>query len=335
MDVRTIADTPTHTTFCLDLSDAESTVYFDRAAASVSTKHLVKGFRPGQAPWNILEKTLPRDTMYQEVAQAVLKGTLPELLRAHAKDRRRLGDPSIEFKALQKDKGIRYEISIAFWPMITLPEYKKLTVTQQKAEVSDKEVDGALDYLKKARKSQTIDDAFARNVGNFKDIGALKHSIREGIAYDKTSLQTEKSRGDLLEKIRKGAGIEIAPFLIDREAQKILDYEREQIQKNGSTIEEYLKNIGKSEQDFAAHVKEIAKKRLENALLLYEIAKQENITVSEDEVVGRLNQILSRLASVAQAKGQLDPATLKDRLYQQILEEKVFSEVLDKQIVVN
>jgi len=332
MDVRTIADTPTHTTFCLDLSDAESTVYFDRAAVSVSTKHLVKGFRPGQAPWKILEKTLPRDTMYQEVAQAVLKGTLPDLLRAH-NNRRRLGDPSIEFKTLEKDKGIRYEISIAFWPVITLPEYKKLTVTQQKGEASDKEVDRALDYLKKARKSETIDDAFARSVGNFKDLGALKHSIREGIAYDKTSLQTEKSRGDLLEKIRKGAGIEIAPFLIDRETQKILDYEHEQIQKSGSTIEEYLKNTGKSDEEFVAQVKEIAKKRLENALLLYEIAKQENITVSEDEVVLRLNQILSRLASVAEAKGQLDPATLKDRLYQQILEEKVFSEALDKQII--
>lgn len=332
MDVRTIADTPTHKTFSIDLSDSESEVYFNRATASLSTKHLVKGFRPGQAPFEVLKKTLPLDTLHQEVASHVLKGTLGQALRS-LENQRRLGDPSIEFKTLEKGKHICYEISIALAPVITLPEYSKLMVTQPKAEVSAREVDEAILYLKRARKAQIVDDEFARSVGNFNNLSALKRSIREGIAYDKTCIQKEKSRSDLLEKIRSQTGIEVAPFLIDRETQKILEYEQEQIQKSGSTIEEYLKNIDKSEQEFIANVREIAKKRLENALILYEIAKNENTTINEGEINERLNQILSRFINVTQAKKQLDPATLKDRIYQQLLEEKVFSNVLDKQII--
>lgn len=320
--------------FSVFLSQEEGKPYFGLAAKILSETHPVKGFRPGQAPFDVIVKILPAGQVYQEVASQIVTKVVPKIV--NGKEIKRLGDPLIEFKELQQDKDIEFSISLALWPTITLPDYSKITVGQEKSEATDKEVDEALEYLKKVRNTQTIDDAFAQSLGKFADVEALKTSIREGIVYDKTAMAQEQARAALLEKIRKQVNIELAPFLIEREAQKIIESEIAQLQESKIELPDYLKKIGKSEQEFIEQTKKLAKARLENALLINEIAKHENLKIAEQEIQERITRLLAGFTTPKRAKQHYDdPRTLQARVYQQLLEEKIFNQFLDKQIMQN
>lgn len=331
MNISILADTKSYKKFQISLEAKECERYFAQAAKSLSEEYPIKGFRPGSAPFDIVKNTLSEKTAYEEVARHILVKTLPQLFETHKM--RRLGDPFIEFTALKEGGQVTFEVSVALWPPITLPAYRDITITEKKATVGDQEVQQALDYLQKARKAETMDDAFAKSLGNFTDLASLKESIKEGIAHDKSAMNREKSRGELLEKVRQGSKLEVAPFLVEREAQRIIDYERQTVESNKMTMKDYLAQLNMTEEKFIENAREMAQKRLENALILNEIATQEKLTVSEEELTQRINQVLSRFSTVQEAEKALDPATLKERLRQQLLEEKVFSEIFDKQIL--
>lgn len=331
MNVSIIQEKLSYKTFSISLGAKESNKYFDRATKNLSTSNPIKGFRPGQAPFDVVLKSLPRVSVYQEVALETLHDIIPPFLRDQAL--KRLGDPEVEFKQLEKGKDIIFKISVALWPHIDLPAYKDITVSNRRPEVSDEEIVQALDYLKKARKVRALDDAFAKSLGNFENLETLKASIREGIAMEKTNIAKEKARAQVLEKIREKTSIEIAPFLIEREAQKILDYEQKQLEQNGMQMEDYLKHLGKTQEEFIKQARDMAEKRLKNAFVLFELAKSEHIEVDDSEVEERLREILSRFSSPEEARKKIDPAALTQRLRQELLEEKVFANVLDKQII--
>lgn len=331
MTTSIIKEEKSYTTFSISLDIKESDGYVTKAVKQLSTDHPIKGFRPGQASFEVLIKTIPYNTVYETVAREVLTGVLPGFLKKQTIHR--LGDPSVEFKQLEKGKEIVFEVTLALWPTIELPDYRNITLENNTPEVTQQELTQALEYLKKARKADTIDDAFAQSLGNFDNLDALKNSIKEGVLLEKTNIAQEKARGELLERIRKESKVAIAPFLIDREAQKIIDHEREQVGQSGMQMEDYLKNINNTEEQFIEHAKEMAEKRLQNALILNEIAKKEHITASKEEIDERLNRILARFSSPEEAQQQLNPSTIMQRLEQQIIEEKVFLNVLDTQII--
>lgn len=333
MNTTLVNDTPTHKLFSIVLSVNDAQAYFSRAATALSFRRPIKGFRPGQAPFDVVSKALSYNLAYEEVAKEVLAGVLPKFLEEQTIHR--LGDPRVEFKTLEKGKAIVIEVTLALWPAIELPDYKKITVANTKPEVSDQEISQALEYLKKARKAQSIDDALAQSLGTFKNLKELRESIRQGIVMEKTNAALEKARGDILEKVREKSNVQTAPFLVEREAQKLFDSEQEHIRQSGMNMEDYLARIGKTKEQYADHIKDLAKKRLQNALILNEIAKREHLEVSEQEIEERLTRVLSHFSSPQEAQKQFDPATIKQRLGQQLLEEKVFSELLDKQIITN
>jgi len=333
MKVTITHDGKDYKAFSVLLSQDKGKPYFALAAKILSEAHPIKGFRPGQAPFDVVVKILPPSQVYQEVAAQIVTKVAPEVI--NGREINRLGDPLIEFKELQQGKDIEFSISLALWPTITLPDYRNITVDQKKSEATDKELGEALEYLKQARNAQTIDDAFAQSLGKFADVAALKTSIREGIVYDKTAMAQEQARAALLEKIRKQVSIELAPFLIEREAQKIIESEIAQLRESNIALPDYLKKIGKSEQEFIEQTRELAKARLENALLINEIAKHENLQIPEQEVQERITRLLARFANPKQAQQHYDPRTLQARVYQQLLEEKIFGQILDRQITIN
>lgn len=330
MNVNILKDEPSYKTFRITLEEKAGDVYFTRAAQKLSKENPIKGFRPGAVPFEMVEKSLGKTIVVKEVAREAIKEVLPDFFK-----RERLqfiGEPFIQFTQIQKGKPLEFEIGLALWPTVTLPQYKTITVKGKRPQVNEEEITRALDYIKTSRKAERIDDAFARSLGNFRDVEELKTSVKEALRYEKNQLFMRKKREELLEAMRKSSRVELAPFLVEQETRKIIDYEVEQIERQGMSVEEYLKQMGNTEESFIKQAQALARKRLENAFLLHTIAKKEDITVTDEEINKRLSQVLSRFSSPDEAAKEINPQAIKSELRQQMLEEKVFSQVLDKQI---
>ncbi|MBI3273518.1 MAG: hypothetical protein HYZ69_00065 [Candidatus Colwellbacteria bacterium] len=318
MKISIVKDLSTHKIVEIALDEKKAESYFTKAAKVLSKTHPVKGFRPGSAPYEIVEKTLGRSACLNETLTIVIADLLPLVLRTQKEAF--VSTPRIECVSCEKGKPLIFTVTLARKPNVVLPDYRAIHVEGEKSTVSENDVDEALQYIAKSRNTAAIDDTFARSLGSFENLDSLRESIKEGILYEKTQQEQARARHHLLEKIRASSTIDIAPFLIEDEA--------EHLGKEGGLGDK--ENVKDKEK-----LKEAARMRLEHTLILQEISQKEQIKVSEGEVEERVKSILSRARSPRHANQAFNPEHLTHHVRQQVLQEKVFREVLDKQIRLN
>ena len=116
---------------------------FKRLAQSVN----MKGFRPGKVPKSVIEKhhgeELRRDTKQQFVQQGLQKVVSDEELRP-------VGQPRMDADSLTdaEDGGFVCKVELSLRPTYELGEYKGLTAESEKVEVTDTEVDEAIENVR-------------------------------------------------------------------------------------------------------------------------------------------------------------------------------------------
>lgn len=170
-----------------------------------------------------------------------------------------------------------------------------------------------------------ITDNWARSLGKFEDLESLKRSIREGIKMEKIEEEKQRNRQEILEKIQEKTVLEIPEILIDFEKERMLEELKENLQ-NQFQIEfnDYLDKIQKTPEELKDSFLSEAERRVKGFLVLREIAKKENISVSQEEVEEKINELLKHYPSVEMAEKTLDLEKLKVYYEGVIRNEKVF-----------
>ena len=332
MDIKTIDDSQSQKTFEVTLSALKIEEYFKKGAENLSKKFSIKGFRNGNAPFNIVVREVGEKEAYKEVISLALNSLLPDFF-ANQK-LYTLGEPEIEVLKIAPSNPFIFKIIVSIYPEFTIPSLNNIEIKSKKVFVSDKEVDKSIEYLKKARKAENIDDKFAQSLGNFKNLEELKKSMRSGIEKDKEQIEKNQNRIKVLKSISKKVKAEIAPILIKRESQVILNQQKNQVIKSGTKWEEYLEKIKKTEDELAKEQKDLAKMKIINSLILAKLAKEHSIKVEIQEVNQQIEFILSKNNITLDKLGKdLNIEQFKSNIFQQILNEKIFTQVLDKYIV--
>ena len=95
----------------------------------------------------------------------------------------------------------------------------------------------------------------------------------------------------------------------------------------GMELEDYLKNIKKTEEDIRKEWTEDAKKRSKLQLIAYQIAKDEEIKVSEEEIQKQVNLIMD-------THKEADPDRARAYIENVLTNEKVF-QLLENQALEN
>jgi trigger factor len=169
-----------------------------------------------------------------------------------------------------------------------------------------------------------FNDAFAQSVGNFKDTSMLQASVKEGLLSEKREQEKERWRTALIEKIAVASNMEIPAVLIEAETKRMMEDLKAKVAQIGISFEKYLEKFNKTEAGLIDESKEKALANVRNFLVLQEIAKQEKIEVSEEEVREEMNKALAHIGTSEQAEQQIDKEQLA-RYTQDILKnEKVF-----------
>jgi len=325
-----IEETPTEKSIEATIDKEKAETYFQRAASFLSIRSPLKGFRPGKAPFDLCMRTFGDATIIREVMRMVLYEELPSLLKNETF--RIMGEPRIRFSAIALQAPVVFTVTLGKYPEVIPLDYKTIVVKEKKADVKDYEITRTLDFIKRDRGVDEIDDALAKSLGNFKNVEDLKKSIKEGLLIDKETLTREKARSSVLDEMKKRAPIALPRFVIEQEAEKRVAAHKEEIEAKGTLWAEYLKGIKKSEEDLERDETDATLRLLENALILDEIARQEKITLSPQDVESALNGMLARYRDPKEAERAMDVAATKEKIAQQLLYEKVFQEVLDKRI---
>lgn len=169
-------------------------------------------------------------------------------------------------------------------------------------------------------------DEFAKTLGNFDNKEALKKSISEGIATEKTKKEKSEFRIKIVEALIKNyASDELPEILIEAEKDRMLAEFKYNVESNGLKFEDYLKQLKKTEEILKKDWETPAKNRINSYLINYEIARNEDIKVDETEISEEANKIMSSYADVPDAQKNIDLDKLKSNVHDFLLNEKVLT----------
>jgi trigger factor len=174
-----------------------------------------------------------------------------------------------------------------------------------------------------------IDDVFAKELGNFKNLKDLKKSIEDGLKVEKNQKERDALRAKLIEGIEEKSKMEIPDILIESEIDKMVAEIKANAQKMGLTFEKYLEIVKKDEKNLKKDLEKNAIKRVRTALVLREISKKERVEPTEKEVGEELNKILKQYPNEAEVKKSLDLAKIREFIKGMLANEKVFT-ILEK-----
>ncbi len=124
--------------------DAVKTTW-EKVTSDYTSYAKLPGFRQGKAPRGVVEKKFGK-----EIREEVTKQVLSEACRSVIKERnlRVLQLSDVEDVEWGDDKSLKFRATLVLHPDFELPDYKGIPVTVPSAEVSESEIDQALENLR-------------------------------------------------------------------------------------------------------------------------------------------------------------------------------------------
>lgn len=171
-----------------------------------------------------------------------------------------------------------------------------------------------------------INDEFAKELGAFDTLTALKESMRDGMASEKKEAEKQRVRGEILDKIAEKAKFEMPEAMVEYEQENLLSDLKNKINQTLKiSFEQYLASIKKTEAEIKETYKKEAEKRLRGFLVLRQVGKQENIQVSDQEIAEEVEKSAKKYSKDELAK--IDINQLKEYAKGVLFNEKVFNKL--------
>lgn len=178
-----------------------------------------------------------------------------------------------------------------------------------------------------------INDEFAKSLGVFDSLAALKNNLKGGITTEKSEAEKQRKRGEVLEKIAEKINFELPEKMVEYEQKRLLEELESQVIQNANVaFEDYLKSIKKTEGEIEKSFKLEAEKRIRNFLVLRQVGKAEKVEVSNEEMEAEMNRVVKNYSkeSFGTAQGKLDKIDinqLKEYTKGVVFNEKVFEKL--------
>jgi trigger factor len=171
-----------------------------------------------------------------------------------------------------------------------------------------------------------VNDDFAKSVGA-DDLEALKGMIREQIGSEYAQVSKNRLKRDLLDKLSEMYDFEVPPGMLEDEFATIWKQVEEAKEKD--QLDEDDK--GKSDEELEERYRDIASRRIRLGLLLSEIGRANNLSVSQEDLnramaeqarrfPGQEAQVMQFYQQNPQAMQELQAPIFEDKIVDYMLE---------------
>jgi trigger factor len=164
-----------------------------------------------------------------------------------------------------------------------------------------------------------LDDEFARDVGPFESLAALRDRVRTDMQADADEHARQHVRGDLLKQLADRITFELPTSLVEREIdRRVEEFARRLMDQQ---IDPRKSNVDWGQ--FREAQREPARTAVASALVLDAIARREQVSVSDDDITQELERFAERMERTAEAlRAQLDKEGGLGRLTSSLRREK-------------
>ena len=173
-----------------------------------------------------------------------------------------------------------------------------------------------------------VDDAFAAKLGPFKTIKEVKESIKKELTSEKQNQADREFESEVISEIADKTKMNTPDVLVGEQVEALLQELKQNLAYRGQTYNEYLEQEGKKDEELREELRPRAEKRVRTGLVLAEIANEEKIDITDQEIDLRL-QLLKGQYKDEQAQAELAKPEARRQIASQMMTEKTIKKIID------
>ena len=180
----------------------------------------------------------------------------------------------------------------------------------------------------KKKELPELDDEFAKDVSEFDTLEELKKSIKEKLTKNNEQRAKYETEDAAIKAVCEDSKLDVPSGMIELEVDNMLKDFEQRLAYQGLNLEQYLKMLGKTEEEIRKEYEPQAIEAIKSRLVLEAIIKAEKIEASEDEIKAKMEEM-------AKSYGKDVEELSKNENLKNYLEEGIKSEKALEFIVAN
>ena len=173
-----------------------------------------------------------------------------------------------------------------------------------------------------------LDDEFAKSVGDgdgYKDLAELRERTQSDLTSEAESVADREYRESATTALVDGATFELPELIVEHEMAHLEERQQMFLSSVNIRTDDYLTSIGSTEDEMRSNLRSDAEGRIKRSAALDELARLEDVEVSDDDVEERVQSVLSESND---KEDKPDPEELNDSVRRMLLAEKTVDRLM-------
>ncbi len=181
----------------------------------------------------------------------------------------------------------------------------------------------------KAKELPELDDEFAQDVSECDTLADYREEVKKNLTERKEADARRVKEEEAIDKIIDDAKMDIPEAMIENQVNTMINDFANNIMQQGLSLEQYMQFTGMTMDKFKDQVRPDAVKRIQSSLVLEQIAKDENIEVSDADVEAEIENMSKAYGmDVEQLKGYIQDAE-KESMKKDVAVQKAVEFVME------
>ena len=143
----------------------------------------------------------------------------------------------------------------------------------------------------KKKELPELDDEFAKDVSEFDTLAELKASIKEKLEKSNAQRAKYETEEAAMKAVCEDAKLDIPTGMIELEVDNMMKDFEQRLSYQGLNMEQYLKMIGRTEEEMRKEYEPQATEAIKSRLVLEAIINAEKIEASEEEINAKMEEM--------------------------------------------
>ena len=136
----------------------------------------------------------------------------------------------------------------------------------------------------KTKELPQLDDEFAQDVSEFDTLAEYKEDVKKRLTEQKENEANRTKEDEAIQKIIDKSEMELPEAMIETQCENMVNEFAQRIAQSGLSMEQYMQFSGLTIEKLKEQVRPEAETRIKSSLVLEQIAKEENIEVTEEDI---------------------------------------------------
>ena len=179
-----------------------------------------------------------------------------------------------------------------------------------------------------------LNDEYADEYTEFDTMEEYREDVKRNLIVKKEESAKTAQEDEAVDKIIAASQIEIPAPMLETQESNMVDEFAQQLQYQGMSLDQYYQYAGSSREKMMEALAPQAEKRIRTRLVLEQIAKEENITATEEEYEAELKKMAESYGADFDTVKSIFDGRQKDSMMQDIAVQKAVTFVLENAVEV-